>query len=58
MISAKIGVDGDTYLMYAIKTKRIDVLKFLLREVPELDILAKNSQGMTALHLAIRSNSC
>ena len=58
VISAKIGADGDTYLMYAIKTKRTDVLKFLLREVPELDLLAKNSQGMTALHLAIRSNSC
>ena len=58
VIAARIGADSDSYLMYAIRTKRIDVLKFLLREVPELDILAKNSQGMTALHLGIRSNSC
>jgi len=42
--------------MYAIKAKRLDVAKFLLREVPEIDLLYKNSQGMSALHLAIRSN--
>lgn len=42
--------------MYAIKAKRLDVAKFLLREVPEIDLLYKNSSGMSALHLAIRSN--
>lgn len=42
--------------MYAIKAKRLDVAKFLLREVPEIDLLYKNSQGMSAIHLAIRSN--
>lgn len=31
-------------------------MKFLLREVPEIDLLSKNSKGMTALHLAIKSN--
>lgn len=57
MISARIGTDGDSYVMYAIKNKRLDVAKFLLREVGEIDLLQKNSLGMTALHLAIRSNS-
>ena len=57
IISAKIGADSDSYLMYAIKSKRADILKFLLREVPELDILRRNSLNMSALHLAIRSNS-
>ena len=42
--------------MYAIKSKRIDVLKFLLSDASEIDILYKNSLGMTALHLAIKSN--
>ena len=42
--------------MYAIKAKRIEVVKFLLRDVPEIDLLQKNSNGMTVLHLAIRSN--
>ena len=56
IISAKIGADGDSYIMYAIKCKRIDVLKFLLSEVDEIDILCRNSLGMTALHLAIKSN--
>ena len=56
VISARIGTDGDSYVMYAIKNKRIDVAKFLLREVSEIDLLQKNSLGMTALHLAIRSD--
>ena len=43
--------------MHAIKQKRLDVLKFLLREVAEIDLLTKNTSGMTALHLAIRSDS-
>ena len=56
VIAARIGVDADSYVMYAIKQKRLDVLKFLLREVSEIDLLQKNNMGMTALHLAIRSN--
>ena len=56
MIAAKIGADSDNYIMYAIKAKRIEVVKFLLREVGEIDLLQKNSNGMTVLHLAIRSN--
>ena len=56
VISARIGTDADSYLMYAIKSKRLDVLKFLLRDVGEIDLLQKNNMGMTALHLAIRSN--
>ena len=56
VISARIGAESDTYVQYAIKSKRPDVLKFLLRDVPEIDLLTKNSQGMTALHMAIRSN--
>ena len=32
------------------------MVKFLLREVSEIDLLQKNNMGMTALHLAIRSN--
>ena len=58
VIAAKIGSESDSYVMYAIKSRRIDILKFLLRDVPEIDLLRKNSQGMTALHLAIRSDSC
>ena len=57
VIAAKIGADSDSYVMYAIKSKRIDILKFLLRDVPEIDLLRKNSQGMSALHLAVRSDS-
>ena len=57
IIAARIGTQSDTYLMYAIRQKRLDILLFLLREVPELDLLTKNSQGMTALHMAIRSNN-
>ena len=56
IIAAKIGTEADSYIMYAIKAKRLDVLKFLLREVGEIDLLQKNNLGMTALHLAIRSN--
>ena len=56
VIAAKIGTDADSYITYAIKQKRPDLLKFLLREVGEIDLLQKNSQGMSALHLAIRSN--
>ena len=56
VIAARIGTDADSYIMYAIKSKRLDVLKFLLREVGEIDLLQKNNMGMTALHLAIRSN--
>ena len=29
-----------------------------MRDVSEIDLLRKNSKGMTALHMAIRSNSC
>ena len=39
VIAAKIGTDGDSYVMYAIKSKRLDVLKFLLRDVGEIDLL-------------------
>ena len=56
VIAARIGADSDTYVQYAIKAKRLDVVKFLLRDVPEIDLLTKNSLGQTALHLAIRSN--
>lgn len=58
VIAAKIGAENDSYMMYAIKAKRLDIVKFLLRDVPEIDILRKNNSGMSALHLAIRSNSC
>ena len=43
VISARIGSESDTYLHYAIKNKRLDLLKFLLKEVPEIDLLVKNS---------------
>lgn len=56
IIAARIGTDADSYIMYAIKSKRLDVVKFLLREVSEIDLIQKNNMGMTALHLAIRSN--
>ena len=56
IISARIGSDVDNYMHYAVKAKRIDAVKFLLRDVPEIDLLAKNSMGQSALHLAIRSN--
>lgn len=42
--------------MHAIKQKCHDLIKFLLKEVPEIDVLQKNSKGMSALHLAIKSN--
>lgn len=56
VIAARIGADNDNYIMYAIKAKKIEVVKFLLREVPEIDLLSKNSAGMSVLHLAIRTN--
>jgi len=56
VIAAKIGSESDNYLMHAINKKCPDLIRFLLREVPEIDILDKNSKGMTALHLAIKSN--
>lgn len=56
VIAARIGSDSDNYLMHAINKKCPDLLKFILREVPEIDILDKNNKGMTALHLAIKSN--
>jgi hypothetical protein len=42
--------------MHSINKKCSDLIKFILREVPEIDILDKNNKGMTALHLAIKSN--
>lgn len=42
--------------MHAIRQKCHDLVKFLLKEVPEIDLVDKNSKGMTALHLAIKSN--
>lgn len=55
VIEARIGAESDTYLHYVIKQKRLDLLKFLLKEVPEIDILHKNSQGNTVLHLAAKT---
>ena len=55
VIEARIGAESDTYLHYAIKQKRLDLLKFLVKEVPEIDILHKNSQGNTVLHLAAKT---
>lgn len=55
VIEARIGAESDTYLHYAIKQKRLDLLQFLLKEVPEIDILHKNSQGNTVLHLAAKT---
>lgn len=43
IISAKIGTDADSYIMYAIKAKRLDLLRFLLREVGEIDLIQKNN---------------
>jgi len=57
VIAAKIGAESDNYLMYAIKRKRLDILKFLLRDVHEMDFAYKNSMGMSVMHLAIRANS-
>ena len=57
VIAARIGADADSYIGYVIKSNRQDVLKFLLRDVGEIDLLQKNNNGMTALHLAIRANS-
>ena len=45
IISARIGSESDTYIHFAIKKGLVDLLKFLLKEVPEIDILTKNSQG-------------
>ncbi len=39
VIAARIGADSDTYIMYAIKAKKLETVRFLLREVPEIDLL-------------------
>lgn len=57
IISARIGVESDTYLHHAVKCKRLDLLKFLLKEVTEIDLATRNSQGSTVLHLAVKSGS-
>ena len=57
IISARIGVESDTYLHHAVKCKRLDLLKFLLKEVTEIDLATRNSQGSTILHLAVKSGS-
>jgi ankyrin repeat protein len=57
IIAARIGSEADNYLLHALKLKQTDLVKFLIREVPEIDLLDKNNKGMTALHLAIKSGS-
>jgi ankyrin repeat protein len=45
--------------MYAIKHKKVDLVKFLLKNClgdGEIKITDKNNKGMTALHLAIVTN--
>lgn len=56
IIAARIGAEQDNYIMHAIRQKCHDLLKFLLREVSEIDLMGKNNKGMTALHLAVKSN--
>lgn len=43
IISARIGSESDTYIHFAIKKGLLELLKFLIKEVPEIDILTKNS---------------
>ena len=52
---AKIGIDNDNYLMYAIKEKKTDLLPYLIFDVGRFDFSYKNSSGNTVLHLAVRS---
>ncbi len=53
---AKIGIENDNYLQYAIKGKAMEACLYLLQEVKGFDMAYKNSVGNTALHLAIRTN--
>ena len=59
VVAAKIGSEQDNYLMYAIRNKNRELVKFMLKNClgdGEISILDKNNRGMTALHLAISIN--
>jgi len=55
VIATKIGSESDNYLQYAIKNNRLDLALFFLQLVPEISLLAQNSQNYTAFHLAVKS---
>jgi ankyrin repeat protein len=48
-------MDQDNFMHHAIKNLQFDVVKYLLTEVKELNLLDANVQGQTALHLAIKT---
>ena len=39
VINSKIGSENDNYLMHAIKHKKIEIVKFLMNKVPEMNLL-------------------
>jgi hypothetical protein len=43
VIEARIGSESDTYLHYAVKQKNLELLLFILKDVPEISISIKNS---------------
>jgi ankyrin repeat protein len=55
ILSSRFGMDQDNFLHHAIKNLQFDVVKYLLTEVKELNLLDANVQGQTALHLAIKT---
>ena len=55
IIIAKIGIENDNYLQYAIKSKSIEAVTYLLSSM-SFDLSYCNSSGNTALHLAIKSS--